>query len=82
MLGSLWAANEIVLGSFLHNVGVPFTGTILACIGVAVLVAGLRLWDDPGVVWRAGVICSLMKSISPSSVILGPMVGILAEAGL
>ncbi len=82
MLGSLWAANEIVLGSFLHNAGVPFTGTILACIGVAVLVAGLRLWDDPGVVWRAGVICSLMKSISPSSVILGPMIGILAEAGL
>jgi len=82
MLGSLWAANEIVLGSFLHNVGVPFTGTILASIGVAVLVAGLRLWDDPGVIWRAGVICSLMKSISPSSVILGPMIGILAEAGL
>jgi nucleoside-triphosphatase THEP1 len=82
MLGSLWAANEIVLGSFLHNVGVPFTGTILASIGVAVLVAGLRLWDDPGIVWRAGVICSLMKSISPSSVILGPMIGILAEAGL
>ncbi len=82
MLGSLWAANEIVLGSFLHNVGIPFAGTILACIGVTLLVAGLCLWDDPGVIWRAGVICSLMKSISPSSVILGPMIGILTEAVL
>ena len=82
MLGSLWAANEIVLGSFLHNLGVPFAGTFLAAIGVTLLVAGHRLWDDPGVLWRAGVICSLMKSISPSAVILGPMVGILAEAGL
>ncbi len=82
MLGSLWAANEIVLGSFLHNVGIPFTGTLLASIGVMLLVAGLRLWDDPGVIWRAGVICSLMKSISPSAVILGPMIGILAEAGI
>ncbi len=82
MLGSLWAANEIVLGSFLHNLGVPFAGTFLAAIGVTLLVAGHRLWDDPGVLWRAGVICSLMKSISPSAVILGPMVGILVEAGL
>ena len=82
MLGSLWAAAEIVLGSFLHNVGVPFAGTVLAGIGVAILVAGLQLWNDPGILWRAGVICSLMKSISPSSVILGPMVGILAETGL
>ncbi len=82
MLGSLWAANEIVLGSFLHNLGIPFAGTILASIGVTLLIAGLRLWNDPGVIWRAGVICSLMKSISPSSVILGPMIGILAEAAL
>ena len=82
MLGSLWAANEIVLGSFLHNLSIPFAGTVLAAIGVTLLVAGHRLWNDPGVLWRAGVICSLMKSISPSAVILGPMVGILAEAGL
>jgi hypothetical protein len=82
MLGSLWAANEIVLGSFLHNLSIPFSGTFLAAIGVTLLVAGHRLWNDPGVLWRAGVICSLMKSISPSAVILGPMAGILAEAGL
>lgn len=82
MLGSLWAANEIVLGSFLHNIGIPFTGTVLASIGVALLVAGWSFWRDPGVLWRAGVVCSLMKSISPSAIILGPMAGILLEAAV
>jgi nucleoside-triphosphatase THEP1 len=80
LLGSLWAANEIVLGSFLHNLQIPFAGTILAAIAVALLVAGSRLWRDAGVLWRAGVVCSLMKSISPSAVILGPMIGIMLEA--
>jgi nucleoside-triphosphatase THEP1 len=80
MLGSLWAANEIVLGSFLHNTGIPFAGTVLASIAVALLVAGFTVWQDAGIIWRAGVVCSLMKSISPSAVILGPMVGILLEA--
>ncbi len=82
LLGSLWAANEIVLGSFLHNVGFPFTGTLLASIGVSLMVTGARLWDDRGVIWRAGLVCALMKSISPSAVILNPMIGIMAEAWL
>ncbi len=82
VLGSLWAANEIVIGSFLHNVGFPFTGTLLSAVGVALLVAGARLWHDAGVIWRAGIVCALMKSLSPSAVILGPMIGILTEAVL
>jgi nucleoside-triphosphatase THEP1 len=80
LLGSLWAANEIVLGSFLHNVSFPFTGILLASIGVSLLVAGVRIWNDRGVIWRAGLVCALMKSISPSAVILMPMIGIVAEA--
>jgi nucleoside-triphosphatase THEP1 len=82
LLGSFWAANEIVLGSFLHNVNFPLTGTLLAALGVTLLVAGVRLWEDAGIVWRAGIICALLKSLSPSAVILGPMIGILAEAWL
>ena len=35
---------------------------------------------ENGLIWRAGIICALMKSISPSAVILGPMTGILTEA--
>ena len=87
VLGSLWAASEIVLGSFLHNARIPLAGNILTGIGIAVLVAGHRLWPQRGLLWRAGLICAAMKSVSPSAVILAPMVaisieGCLLEAGV
>ena len=80
LLGSLWAAIEIILGSFLHNLGLPFTGTILSAFGVALMAAGTQVWPEKGILWRAGILCALMKSVSPSAVILGPMVGIALEA--
>ena len=79
VLGSLWAAVEIVAGSFLHNLNVPFAGSVLAAFGVIVMTAGHRTSRARGLIWRTALICALMKSISPSAVILGPMVGILAE---
>ncbi len=78
--GSIWASLEIIIGSFLHNLRVPFSGTILAVMSVYLLIAMIQIWDDRGVIWRAGLICALMKSVSPSAVILGPMTGILLEA--
>ena len=87
VLGSLWAASEIVFGSFMHNARIPMTGYILTGIGIAILVAGHRLWPLRGLLWRAGLICAAMKSVSPSAIILAPMVaisaeGFLAEAGV
>ncbi|MEI7482389.1 MAG: nucleoside-triphosphatase [Elusimicrobiota bacterium] len=87
VLGGIWAASEIVLGSFLHNARVPFSGEVLTAIGIAILVAGHRLWPERGLLWRAGLVCAAMKSVSPSAVIFGPMLaismeGLLAEAGV
>jgi nucleoside-triphosphatase THEP1 len=80
--GSLWAAVEIVVGSFLHNLRMPFAGAILSAFGVTVMTAGHRASPERGLIWRAALICALMKSISPSAVILGPMVGIAMEGVL
>lgn len=78
-LACLWAASEIVLGSFLHNLRVPMRGSILAAIGVMIMVsAGVR-WKITGVFWRAGLITALMKSVSPSAVLLGPMMAIFMQ---
>ncbi len=82
VFGSLWAGSEIVLGNLLHSLRVPLAGTVLAAIGVSILVAGLRLRGEPGVALRAGVVCALMKSVSPGAVIIGPMVGIMLEASI
>lgn len=80
--GSLWAASEIVVGSFLHNLRIPFAGSLLAAFGVLVMTAGHRANPERGLIWRSALICALMKSISPSAVILGPMIGIAMEGAL
>lgn len=78
-LGSLWAALEITAGSLLHNLRIPFAGTALAAAGALLMTTAIQRWPAPGLVWRAALIAALMKSISPSAIILGPMVGIFAE---
>ncbi|MCF8233421.1 MAG: hypothetical protein K9G67_00775 [Bacteroidales bacterium] len=79
-VGGLWAAIEIILGSFLHNMRIPFAGSVLTFMGLSLLISFHRMWPEKGLILRAGIICALMKSISPSSVILGPMSGIFFEA--
>ena len=80
--GTIWAASEIVLGSFLHNLKVPFSGNILTAIGIIILISISYMWTDKGLFWRAGLICALMKTMSPSTVIFGPMLAIFTEAVL
>ena len=41
IVGGLWAAVEIILGSFLHNLRIPFSGTFLTIQGVILLIAFL-----------------------------------------
>jgi len=78
--GSLWASFEIIIGSFLHNMRMPFAGTILAFSSVGLIIAFVQVWKNRGLVWRAGLIAALLKSMSPSAIILGPMIGIFSEA--
>lgn len=80
VLGSTWAASEIVLGSFLHNLRVPFSGNILTAIGLILLISASYRWKEKGIIWRAGLITAIMKTASPSAVIFGPMIAIFTEA--
>jgi len=80
ILGATWAASEIILGSFLHNLRVPFKGNILTAIGIMLMVSASFKWKDKGLFWRTGLICALMKTMSPSAVIFGPMIAIFIES--
>lgn len=82
IIGTLWAASEIVLGSFLHNLKIPFSGNILTAIGLIILISVSYIWTEKGLFWRAGLICAIMKTMSPSAVIFGPMIAIFSEAAL
>ena len=78
--GSMWAASEIVIGSFMHNLRLPFSGSILTAIGIIILISLNLQWKEKGLFWRAGVVCATMKTLSPSAVIFGPIIAILTEA--
>lgn len=80
IIGTIWAASEIVLGSFLHNLRIPFSGNILTAIGIIILISISYTWNEKGLFWRAGLICAIMKTMSPSAVIFGPMIAIFTEA--
>jgi hypothetical protein len=58
----------------------PFSGSIMAFLSVIILISFSVFWNEKGIIWRAGLIAALMKSISPSAIILGPMIGITLEA--
>lgn len=79
VLAGLWAGIEIIAGSFLHNLRIPFSGTILTLISIILVIGFFQIWPKYGIIWRAGLITALMKSISPSAVILGPMIAIALE---
>jgi len=78
-LAGLWAGIEIVAGSSLHNLRIPFSGTFLTLISIMLVIGFSQIWKQEGIIWRAGVITALIKSISPSAVILGPMIAITVE---
>jgi len=82
VIGTIWASFEIVFGSFLHNLRIPFSGTLLTGIGLIVLISVSYLWNEKGLFWRAGLITAILKTLSPSAVIFGPMIAIFAESVL
>ena len=80
VIGTIWAASEIVFGSFLHNLRIPFSSNILTGIGLVILISTSYKWTEKGLFWRAGLICALMKTMSPSAVIFGPMIAIFSQS--
>jgi hypothetical protein len=55
-------------------------GSTLAFFGTVLLIGFYQIWPERGLIIRAGLITAIMKSVSPSVIILGPMVGIMLEA--
>ncbi len=82
VLGSIWGSFEIIVGSILHNLKLPLSGTLLASFVVVLMIGYGMQSSKNGIFWRAGIIAALMKSVSPSAVLLGPMTAIILEGFL
>ncbi len=43
VLAGLWAGIEIIAGSFLHNLRIPFSGTILTLISIILVIGFFQI---------------------------------------
>ena len=82
VFGALWGGLEITLGTLLHALRIPFSGVWMAAAGICILVAGLTVFPIRGFALRVGVVCMLLKLISPGVVIVLPMISIFMEAAI
>lgn len=80
VFGTLWGAVEISLGSLLHLLNVPMSGPLMAAAGLAIALMGRLFVPRCGATLYIGVVATMLKLFSIGSVVLGPMVGIMAEA--
>jgi hypothetical protein len=78
-LGALWGSVEMTLGSFLHVVNMPFTGTILGSIGICIALVGRVVVPKPGSTVSIAIIAALLKALSIGGVVLSPMIAIVME---
>lgn len=80
VLGSVWAASEIVVGNFLHSMKIPFTGEIMTAFAIYLFSATGMKWKQAGIIWRAGLIAAVMRMMNPGVSIFGPVIGMSIEA--
>lgn len=80
VFGALWGVVEISLGSVLHAIDLPMSGMTLAIVGVMVASIGRLFVPRRGSTIFIGIIALVLKLFSIGSAVIGPMVGILAEA--
>ncbi len=80
VFGALWGLVEISLGSVLHAIDLPKSGLLLSTLGVMIACIGRLFVPRRGSTIFIGVIAMVLKLFSIGNVILGPMIGILAEA--
>ena len=80
VIGSIWATFEIVFGSLFHSLRLPFAGTFLTFFAIVLLSGFSYKWNGKNLFIKAGLITALLRSLMPTSVILGPLIGILLEA--
>jgi hypothetical protein len=82
IFGARWGGLEASLGSYLHVVKVPFTGVVMASLGLLLALVGRLFVPRRGSVAMIGVVTALLKMLSLGGVVLNPMIGILAESAL
>ncbi len=80
VFGALWGLVEISLGSVLHTIKLPLAGLVLTAIGLLIATIGRLFVPKRGSTFFIGMIATVLKLFSIGSILIGPMIAILAEA--
>ncbi|MGB5933817.1 MAG: hypothetical protein WBH57_12220 [Anaerolineae bacterium] len=80
VFGAIWGAIEMTLGSYLHVLNVPQTGTILSAMGVAILVVGRSFVPKRGATLLTGIVALFIKMFSLGGIVINPMIAIFMES--
>lgn len=82
VFGALWGSVEITLGAWLHAANAPFSGMLLAAVGVVIALTGRVFVPRRGSVVTISIVAALMKAFSVGGVVLYPMIAIVMEGAL
>jgi len=80
VFGTIWGVVEMTLGSYLHVLNVPQAGTVLAAVGMAVLVVGRSFVPRRGATLLMGVVAMFIKMFSLGGIVINPMFAIFMES--
>ncbi len=80
LIGALWGALELSVGTALHLSRLPVRGMVMAALGLVCLVTLRRLRGGPGVCILAGLVAAFLKVFTLGGLYPGPLIGILLEA--
>ena len=64
----------------LHALRLPFAGLVMSGLGMLIVLTGYRFVPRRGSVLTVGLVSALLKAFSLGSIVLSPMLSILAEA--
>ena len=82
LFGTFWGLSEATLGTVLHALHLPLSGSILSSIGLIILLVARRFDNTRGSSLMMAIIAATIKMISFSTVKLGPFIGIVIEGVL
>lgn len=82
IFGTVWGALEMSLGSSLHVLNVPQAGTIMAAVGIVILLTGHTFVPRRGAVLLMGLTAAFVKMFSLGGIVINPMLAIVMEAAL
>ena len=80
VFGTIWGVVEMTLGSYLHVLNVPQAGTLMAAVGMAVLVVGRSFVPKRGATLLMGVVAMFIKMFSLGGIVSNPMFAIFMES--